>query len=128
MSLADDLRQRARATWAAGDWDRVAGLITPVGARVIDHVGVDAGQDVLDVGTERIERMDVDFVFGSEQSAVEHYTEHFGPFVIARSALEPQGRWDGFVVDFGGLVGQFNAAGDGSASISSEYLLITVDR
>ena len=269
MPLADDLRQRARATWAAGDWDRVAGLITPVGARIIDHVGVDAGQDVLDVGTgtggnvaipaalrgarvvgldvtpellegarqraadagvdvewvegdaqalpfedarfdrvistfgamfapdhgraaaelvrvcrpggriamttwsnngfagemfkltgrylpplpegiqrpplwgvdahveeifgaagatPKIERMDVDFVFTSEQSAVEHYSEHFGPFVMARGVLEPQGRWDDFIGDFGGLVGRFNAADDGGASISSEYLLITVER
>jgi SAM-dependent methyltransferase len=269
MPLADELRQQARATWAAGDWDRVAGLVTPVGARVIDRVGIDAGQDVLDVGTgtggnvaipaalrgarvvgldvtpellegarrraadagvdiewvegdahdlpfedarfdrvissfgamfasdhgraaaelvrvcrpggriamttwsnngfagelfklagrylppppegvqppplwgvdahveemfgavgatPKIEHMDVDFVFASEQSAVEHYTEHFGPYVMARSVLEPQGRWDDFVGDFGGLVGQFNASGDGGASISSEYLLITVER
>jgi ubiquinone/menaquinone biosynthesis C-methylase UbiE len=32
MALADELRQRARATWAAGDWDRFARLVTPVGA------------------------------------------------------------------------------------------------
>ena len=70
MTLADELRQQSPATWAAGDWDRVAGLVTPVGARV----------------------------------------KHFA------------------VGDFGGLVGQFNAASDGGASISSEYLLLTVER
>jgi len=269
MSLAEELRQRARATWAAGDYDRVAPLVTPVGARVIDQIGVAAGQDVLDVGTgtggnvaipaalrgarvvgldvtpellegareraddagvdvewvegdaqhlpfddarfdrvistfgamfapdhrraaaelvrvcrpgglvamttwsnsgfageifkltgrylppppdgvqsppawgadahveetfgaagatPKIEHMTVDFVFDSEQSAVEHYSEHFGPFVIARSVLEAQGRWDEFVGDFAGLVGEFNGAADGSARIRSGYLLVTVER
>ena len=51
MALADDLRQRARATWAAGDWDGFARLVTPVGARVLDRVGVEPGLDLLDVGT-----------------------------------------------------------------------------
>jgi protein-L-isoaspartate O-methyltransferase len=51
MALADELRQRARATWAAGDWDGFSRLVTPVGARVLDRVGVEPGLDVLDVGT-----------------------------------------------------------------------------
>jgi SAM-dependent methyltransferase len=44
-------RSRARATWAAGDWDSFSRLITPVGALVLDRVGIEPGQDVLDVGT-----------------------------------------------------------------------------
>jgi ubiquinone/menaquinone biosynthesis C-methylase UbiE len=51
MAFAEDLRQRARATWAAGDWDVIAPLITPVGARALDRVGVEPGIDLLDVGT-----------------------------------------------------------------------------
>jgi len=47
----DELRQRARATWAAGDWDRVSRLITPVGQVVLDALDLAAGMDVLDVGT-----------------------------------------------------------------------------
>ena len=269
MTLADELRQRARATWAAGDWDRVATLVTPVGALVVDRARIEPGQDLLDVGTgtggnvaipaallgarvvgldvtpellegarrraaeagveiewvegdaqdlpfedarfdrvistfgamfaadhartaaelvrvcrpggliamttwsnsgfagelfkltgrylppppegvqppplwgvdehveevfgaagatPRIERLTVDFVFASVQDGVDHYTEHFGPFVMARGALEPQGRWDDFVGDFEGLLRQFNASGDDGAAISSEYLLITVER
>jgi RNA polymerase sigma-70 factor, ECF subfamily len=51
MALADELRQRARATWAAGDWDGFSHLVAPVGARALDHVGVEPGLDLLDVGT-----------------------------------------------------------------------------
>jgi 2-polyprenyl-3-methyl-5-hydroxy-6-metoxy-1,4-benzoquinol methylase len=51
MALADELRQRARATWAAGDWDCFSRVVAPVGAVVLDRVGVEPGQDLLDVGT-----------------------------------------------------------------------------
>ena len=51
MGIADELRQRARATWAAGDWDSCARLIEPVGAVVLDRIDVRPGLDLLDVGT-----------------------------------------------------------------------------
>src|SRR5687767_8152002 len=51
MELAYELRRRARATWAAGDWDGFAHLLAPCGALVLDRVGVEPGHDVLDVGT-----------------------------------------------------------------------------
>jgi SAM-dependent methyltransferase len=269
MALADELRQRARATWAAGDWDGMARLVTPVGARVLDRVGVEPGLDLLDVGTgsggnvaipaalrgarvvgldvtpelleharrraadagvevewvegdaqdlpfadasfdrvistfgamfapdharaaaelvrvcrpggrvamvtwanagfagelfkltgaflpppppgvqppplwgvdehitevfgaagvtPSIEHETVDFDFASVEDAVRHYGDDFGPFVMARGVLEPQGRWDEFLAAFADLVTRFNAAEDGSAMIRSEYLLITVER
>ena len=37
MATSDELRGRARATWAAGDWDRFARLIAPVGERVLER-------------------------------------------------------------------------------------------
>jgi ubiquinone/menaquinone biosynthesis C-methylase UbiE len=46
-----ELRQRARATWAAGDWDSFAKLIAPVGERVIERAELEPGQSLLDVGT-----------------------------------------------------------------------------
>ena len=269
MALADDLRQRARATWAAGDWDGFARLVTPVGARVLDRVGVEPGLDLLDVGTgsggnvaipaalrgarvvgldvtpqlleharrraaeagvevewvegdaqelpfedtsfDRVistfgvmfapdharaaaelvrvcrpggrvamvtwandgfagelfkltgaflpppppgvqppplwgvdehitevfgaagvtpstERETVDFEFASVDEAVRHYADDFGPFVMTRGALEPQGRWDEFLAAFADLVTRFNAADDGSATIRSDYIVITVER
>ena len=42
--------------------------------------------------------------------------------------LEPQGRWPEFVQAFADVIRRFNLAGDGTARIESEYLLITVDR
>src|SRR3977135_3092731 len=51
MSAADELRQRARTTWAAGDWDTFSRLPEPVGALVLDRIGVEPGVELLDVGT-----------------------------------------------------------------------------
>jgi RNA polymerase sigma-70 factor, ECF subfamily len=269
MALADELRQRARATWAAGDWDGMSRIVAPVGAVVLDRVGVEPGHDLLDVGTgsggtlaipaalrgarvvgldvtpelleharrraaeagvevewvegdaqelpfadasfdrvistfgamfapdharaaaelvrvcrpggrvamvtwanagfagelfkltgaflpppppgvqppplwgvdehitevfgaagvtPAIERETVDFDFASVEDAVRHYGDDFGPFVMARGVLEPQGRWDEFLAAFADLVTRFNTAEDGSALIRSEYLVITVER
>ena len=269
MALADELRQRARATWAAGDWDQCATLIAPVGALVLDRLEVGAGQDLLDVGTghggnvaipaalrgarvvgldvtpellERarrraadagvevewvegdaqdlpfedarfdlvistfgamfapdharaaaelvrvcrpggrgamttwvndgfygevfnltraflppppsgveppalwgveshvteafgaagvvpsIERETVEFDLPSVDAAVQDYGKDFGPFVMAREVLEPQGRWEEFLSAFGELVERFNVADDGSATIRSDYFVITVER
>jgi hypothetical protein len=78
--------------------------------------------------TPSIDRGTVEFEFPSVAVAVQHYAEDFGPFVMARGALEPQGRWDEFLAAFADLVTRFNAAGDGSAVIRSDYFVITVER
>ena len=75
-----------------------------------------------------IERETVVFAFPSVEAAVQHYVEDFGPFVTARRMLEPQQRWEDFVDEFVALVRRFNRASDGSASIESDYFVITVDR
>ena len=51
MDAPDSFRRQARATWSAGDWDRFAGLIAPVGRAVVDRIGVAPGLRLLDVGT-----------------------------------------------------------------------------
>lgn len=51
MSVAEEFRRRARATWAAGDWDGFSRLVEPVGGLVLDRIGVEPGTDLLDVGT-----------------------------------------------------------------------------
>ena len=51
MTAADDFRQRARQTWADGDWDAVSRLVAPVGPVVLDTIKVEPGMDLLDVGT-----------------------------------------------------------------------------
>jgi SAM-dependent methyltransferase len=70
----------------------------------------------------------VELTFGSEQDAVDEYMNTFGPFVTARTVLEPQGRWPEFVQAFADIVRRFNLAADGSARIQGEYLLVAVDR
>jgi SAM-dependent methyltransferase len=64
----------------------------------------------------------------SEQDAVAKYMNDFGPFVMARRVLEPQGRWEEFVSSFGELLHRFNEADDGTARVAADYFLITVDR
>ena len=78
--------------------------------------------------TPDIARETFDLQFASEQAVVDEYTTTFGPFVTARTVLEPQGRWPEFVQAFADLVRRFNLATDGTARIQGEYLLITVDR
>jgi hypothetical protein len=59
---------------------------------------------------------------------VSEYANGFGPFVMARRTLEPEGRWDEFLERFGALVGSSTASDGGRASVVSDYFLITVDR
>jgi ubiquinone/menaquinone biosynthesis C-methylase UbiE len=49
MEKIADKNERARALWAAGDFDAIAELIWEVGGWVIDRVGVREGERVLDV-------------------------------------------------------------------------------
>jgi len=46
---ATELKDRAHKTWASGNFDEIAKLILPVGVRLVERVGVGAGQDVLDI-------------------------------------------------------------------------------
>jgi SAM-dependent methyltransferase len=46
---AAEAKQRARATWAAGDYDTVAEYIWSVGGDLVDRLGVKEGERVLDV-------------------------------------------------------------------------------
>jgi SAM-dependent methyltransferase len=51
VGIEEEFRRRARATWASGDWDSFSRLVEPVGAVVLDRIGVEPGTDLLDVGT-----------------------------------------------------------------------------
>jgi SAM-dependent methyltransferase len=50
MDELTEVKQRSRATWAAGNFDEVATTIWDVGERLVDRLGVSAGERVLDVG------------------------------------------------------------------------------
>jgi hypothetical protein len=73
-------------------------------------------------------RESVEFEFPSVADAVRAYADDFGPFVIARRLLEPQGRWDEFLDAFEALVRRFNTAPDGAVRIRSGYFVISIDR
>jgi SAM-dependent methyltransferase len=75
-----------------------------------------------------LSRETVEFAFPSVDEAVARYAEDFGPFIMARAALESEGRWDEFLSAFADLIGRFNRASDGTVRAESEYFLITVER
>jgi SAM-dependent methyltransferase len=43
------MKERVRATWAEGDYSRVAKLLEPAAAALVDACAISAGQEVLDV-------------------------------------------------------------------------------
>jgi SAM-dependent methyltransferase len=51
VDAADEFKQRQRAMWAAGDFPQIATTIQEASDVTVDRLGVEAGQDVLDVAT-----------------------------------------------------------------------------
>lgn len=45
----EQLKQRARATWAAGNFDEISKQILDVGRKLVDRVGIEPGMKLLDV-------------------------------------------------------------------------------
>jgi ubiquinone/menaquinone biosynthesis C-methylase UbiE len=98
------------------------GSVPPAMWGVPDHVSeLFAGTGV----EPRFEQRTVDMVFESAEAAVEKYSTQFGPVVMAKAMLEPQGRWDAMADD---LLAFFRAnaepRGDGVAT-AAEYLAVT---
>lgn len=58
----------------------------------------------------------------------DHFMTNFGPMVMARKALEPQGRWDEFLTAYRELTRRWNQAEDGTAALPAAYLLVTGTR
>ena len=63
------------------------------------------------------------FTHDSPESWVEYSERALGPTIIAKAALEPQGRYDELRAELIGLYSAANEAQDGSFSAGSEYLL-----
>jgi SAM-dependent methyltransferase len=78
--------------------------------------------------TPTIERQTVTVDVGTEDDIASAYLDNFGPYVVARPALEGQGRWDEFVESFREIVHRFNTGDEQTARLSSDYYLITVER
>jgi SAM-dependent methyltransferase len=124
-------------TWANdGFWGTVFSLTgsflpPPAGTQAPPQWGVEAHVTEMFEGAgvhPAIARETVVFAFASVEAAVREYSSYFGPFVIARSSLEPQGRWSEFLEAFTGLVERFDVGADDGARIAGDYFLITVER
>jgi SAM-dependent methyltransferase len=57
---------------------------------------------------------------------VDYLEETLGPVVLAKRALEPEGRWAAARADMVALFERFNEAGDGGLHAAPEYLLTVV--
>ena len=66
-----------------------------------------------------------------EDESIEHWVgfheDTLGPVVMAKAALEPQGRWEQARADLVGLYEGANEATDGSMRVQAEYLVSTVE-
>lgn len=69
------------------------------------------------------ERDQVDFRFDSVEHAVGYYEVNFGPVIMTRELLAPEGRWGAARADFAGVY-ESHAADDGSIRFPGEYLVI----
>lgn len=69
------------------------------------------------------ERHDVVFTAESPQAWVEYNERVLGPTIVAKSMLEPQGKWEALKADLTALYLERNEATDGSLRVSAEYLL-----
>ena len=71
------------------------------------------------------DRRDVDFAFESPEGATEFYATKFGPVVMARKALEPEGRWEPLRDDLIALFGREGRAEGDGIRYAGEYLIVT---
>jgi hypothetical protein len=72
------------------------------------------------------ERHTVTFVHESAEAWLEHNERLLGPTIIAKAALEPQGRWDELRAELVELYTDGNEAEDGTFRARAEYLLTVV--
>ena len=136
-------KEGQRNLWSAGDYPDVAKTIEEVARVLVDRVGVRPGEEMLDVATgsgnvalpaaelgaivtgvdltpklldaarERAQRAGVQV----------RWIEGDAEEIMAKTALEPQGRWEALRADVLGVYSDGNAASDGSLSAPAEYLL-----
>jgi SAM-dependent methyltransferase len=88
-----------------GDEDRVRELFADHGAEL------------------RFERHAVAVAWESIDGWVDHCEINLGPTVLAKAALEPQGKWDAARADLVALYERHNQAADGGLDAHAEYLV-----
>ena len=65
---------------------------------------------------------------GSVDAMTDYFMDRFGPMIMARRALEPQGRWEEFLGAYSDLARRWNEGDDDHAVIPGAYLLVTGTR
>ncbi len=70
------------------------------------------------------ERDEIPFSFASAEEAVATYEANFGPIVMAKQLLEPQGRWAALREDFVDLYGRHATEPGGPVDFGAEYLVV----
>ena len=81
-----------------------------------------------DTGVELVfERRAVTFTGESPKAWQTEEEQKLGPAVMAKAALEPQGRWEDLRRDMFALYEEFNQASDGSFRVESEYLVTVAE-
>jgi ubiquinone/menaquinone biosynthesis C-methylase UbiE len=69
-------------------------------------------------------RKTVNLLFDSVDAAIDFYTEKFGPLIMAKAALEAEGRWPALREDLERLYERHNAATDGTVIYPADYLMV----
>jgi SAM-dependent methyltransferase len=75
----------------------------------------------------RFERHTLAVAWESVESWVAHCEEKLGPTILAKAALQPQGKWDAARADLVALYESYNQADDGSLDAPAEYLVSVID-
>lgn len=65
---------------------------------------------------------------GPLDEMTDYFMARFGPMVMARRALQPEGRWEEFLAAYRELAHRWNQAEDGHAALPVAYLLVTGTR
>lgn len=65
---------------------------------------------------------------GPIDEMTDFFMARFGPMIMARRALEPQGRWEEFLTAYRDLTRRWNEGGDDAAALPAGYLLVTGTR
>jgi SAM-dependent methyltransferase len=82
--------------------------------------------DTFDISCE--ERILHQRFAGGIDEMTDYFMARFGPMVMARRALEPEGRWEEFLTAYRELTRRWDEGRDGEAALPAAYLLVTGER
>ncbi len=87
-----------------------------------DHVSEMLGPYGFDL---EFSRETIAFSFDSVEDAVSEYERDFGPIVMAKATLEPEGRWQALRDDLTAVFEAGSTEQDGGIVFTSDYLMTT---